>query len=127
MLIDYSVQRTFDATLVLEDPGNCAIICHGEFRDGKLICPGDWFMIIKTIMGITTIIKWGPIEEGIVELPGAYSLIVKRMNYKELAIKKEITQYINDPSKAITAAEVIDEDTAFEKLPKDYNYAATLS
>lgn len=127
MLIDYSVQRTFDATLVLEDPGNCAILCHGEYRDGKFVCPADWFMIIKTIMGITTIIKWGPIEPGIVELPGAFSLNVKRMNYKELAIKKDITQFINDPAKAITAAEVIEEDVAFEKLPKDYNYAATLS
>ena len=127
MLIDYSVQRTFDETLVLEDAGNCAILCHGEFRDGKVPVPGDFYMIIKTIMGITTLVKWGPIMPGLPELPGSFSLEIKRMNYKELAIKKDITQFINDPAKGITAAEVIDEDKAFEALPKDYNYAATLS
>ena len=57
MLFDYSATRTFNQTLQIDDPGNCAIRGEGSFRDGKIVLPGDYYMIVKTIMGKTTFIK----------------------------------------------------------------------
>ena len=82
-------------------------------------------MIVKTIAGKTTILKWGAVTD-LEELPSGYSLDVKTFNYKEQTIHKEITLFLNDGQKYIYDAKVITEDEAFENLPKDYNYMATL-
>ena len=57
MLFDYSATRTFNQTLQIDDIGNCAIHGEGSFRDGRVTFAGDYYMIVKTIMGKTTFIK----------------------------------------------------------------------
>ena len=88
--------------------------------------PSDYCMIIKTIMGQTTIIKWGPIEEDLPALSSGYNLNVKGFKYNNKTIDKEISLFLNDGQKFIYEAEVIDIDAAFELLPKEYQFAATL-
>ena len=56
MLFEYSATRTFTETLEISDPGNCAIHGEGSFRDGKITFPGDYYLIIKTVMGKTSLI-----------------------------------------------------------------------
>jgi len=126
MLIDYSVVKAFNQTLEIDDPGNCAIIAHGTYRDGKIKFPGDYYMIIKTVMGTVKIIKWGPSQPDLLELPGGFSLEIKCFKYKEASINREITLFLNDGMKEIYEAAVITQDEAISMLPKDYNYVATL-
>ena len=58
MIYDYSGTRTFTASLVVDDPGNCAIIAHGYYPVCKGVkLPGDYYLIIRTIAGQTTVIK----------------------------------------------------------------------
>lgn len=126
MIYDYNATKTFATTLVIEDPGNCAIIAHGYYSIGKgAKFPGDYYMIVRTIDGVTTILKWGAVTD-FTELPPGFCLEVKQFKYKNTSVDREIQMFLNDTMKFIYEAEEIDPDKALESLPKDYNYVATL-
>ena len=126
MIYDYSGTKTFTASLVVDDPGNCAICANGYYSVGKGIkLPGDYYMIVRTIDGVTTILKWGAVTE-LTELVSGYSLDVKQFKYKEASIHREIQLFLNDGQKFIYEANVININTALEKTPKDYNFVSTL-
>ena len=126
MIYDYSGTKTFTASLVVDDPGNCAICANGYYPVGKGVkLPGDYYMIVRTIDGVTTILKWGAVTE-LTELVSGYSLDVKQFKYKEASIHREIQSFLNDAQNFIYEAKVIDIDTALEKTPKDYNFVSTL-
>ena len=126
MIYDYSGTKTFTASLVVDDPGKCAICANGYYQGGKGVkLPGDYYMIVRTIDGVTTILKWGAVTE-LTELVSGYSLDVKQFKYKEASIHREIQLFLNDGQKFIYEAKVIDIDAALEKTPKDYNFVSTL-
>jgi len=126
MLVEYCATKTFTDALEIDDIGNCAIICHGFYRDGKIKLPGDYALIIKTVMGIATVLKWGPIVDWTLDLQNGYNVSVKTLNFKEPALIREIQMFINDPMKDIREAKVVESDTLLELLPKLENYIATL-
>ena len=126
MIYDYNATKTFATTLVIDDPGNCAIIAHGYYSIGKgAKFPGDYYMIVRTIDGMTTILKWGAVTD-FTELANGFSLEVKQFKYKNTSVDREIQMFLNDGMKFIYEAEEIDPDKALESTPKDYNYVATL-
>lgn len=127
MLIDYSATKTFTQTLQLDDIGNCAIHGEGTFRDGKTTLPGDYYMIVKTIMGKTTMLKWGPLMPDFEVLPNTFKLEIKTCPYKELTIIKEIQSFINDGLKNISEARELLPEEAVKFLPTEINYTETLA
>lgn len=127
MLIDYSATKTFNQTLQIDDIGNCAIHGEGSFRDGRVTFPGDYYMIVKTVMGKTTIIKWGPLMPDFTALPNTFKLEIKTCQYKELTIIREIQSFINDGLKGIHDATELLPEEAVEFLPDAANYAETLA
>ncbi len=126
MIIDYSATRTFLESLVVDDPGNCAIYGAGSFRDGRMVFEGDYYLIVKTVMGKTTFIKWGPVVPDLDTLPNTFKLEVKTSSYKESIVVNEIKGFINDSFKNIVKAEVITVWEALTKLPQKENFDATL-
>lgn len=126
MLFDYSATKTFTQTLQIDDPGNCAIYGEGNFKDGRVTLPGDFYMIIKTVMGKTTFIKWGPLIPDLDALPNTFKLEVKTAPYKETTIVKEIQSFINDGFKGIQTAEELSVEEAIKFLPSEPNYDAIL-
>lgn len=126
MLFDYSATRTFNQTLQIDDIGNCAIRGEGCFRDGRAVFSGDYYMIVKTVMGKTTFIKWGPLMPDFTALPNTFKLEVKTAAYKEATVAKEIQSFINDGLKGIHDAEELLPEEAIEFLPTPQNYLATL-
>ena len=126
MLIDYNATKTFTQTLQIDDIGNCAIHGEGSFRDGKVIFPGDYYMIVNTVMGKTTFIKWGPIMPDFTALPNTFKLEIKTSPYKEITVMKEIQAFINDGFKGIHDATEMLPEEAIDFLPNSANYAETL-
>jgi len=125
-IFEYSATKTFTSVLEVEDIGNCAICANGYYPVGKgLKFPGDYYMIVRSVDGITTIIKWGAVTD-LPNLVSGYSLDVKQFKYKESSINREIQLFLNDGQKFIYEAHVIDEDEALKFAPKDSNYVATL-
>lgn len=127
MLIDYSATKTFTQTLQIDDIGNCAIRGEGSFRDGKVTWPGDYYLVIKTVMGRTVFMKWGPLMPDFTALPNTFKLEVKTCQYKEGTIVKEIESFINDGLKGIHDAEQILPEEALEFLPNETNFMETLA
>jgi hypothetical protein len=84
-------------------------------------------MLISTVMGKTTFVKWGPIIPDFDSLPNTFKLEIKTSPYKETTIEKEIKAFVNDGFKNIQKAEEISTEEALEFLPQENNYLATIS
>jgi hypothetical protein len=110
MIFEYSVQKTFNESIDVVDIGNTALRCCGAKLD-------VYYMILKTIMGKTHIIKFGPIMPDIDVLFSDFSVSYKKIDYKEPAISKEVNKFINDFQKEITLVEEVTEYEAWQDFP----------
>ena len=111
MIFEFSVQRTFTESIDVVDMGNTALRCTN--RDME-----TYFIITKTVMGKTHIIKFGPVCPDIELLISDFSVTYKKIDYKENLIFKEIDKFINDYKKEIDVVEEITEYEAWEDFPQ---------
>ena len=114
MIFEYSVQKTFNETIDVVDIGNTALRCQGSKLD-------FYYIILKTIMGKTHIIKFGPIMPDIDLLFNDFTVSYKKIDYKENLIEKEVDKFINDYKKEITLVEEITEYEAWQDFPDIHN------
>lgn len=110
MIFEYSVQKTFNETIDVVDIGNTALRCHGKKLD-------FYYIILKTVMGKTHIIKFGPVMPDIDVLFTDFTVSYKKIDYKENLIEKEVDKFINDYKKEITLVEEITEYEAWQDFP----------
>lgn len=110
MIFEYSVTKTFNESIDIVDFGNTAIRCS------KKDCL-DYYIIVKTVMGKTSILKFGPIIPDVPVLAEDFTVSYKKMDYKENSIFKEIDKYINDFRKEIDSVEEITEFEAWQAFP----------
>lgn len=115
MIFEYSVQKTFSESIDVVDMGNTALRCTNKFMD-------DYYIIVKTIMGKTSILKFGPVCSDIEALINDFSVTYKKLDYKENAIYKEIEKFINDFKKEIDKIEEITEYEAWQAFPAVQQY-----
>lgn len=115
MLFEYSVQKTFNQTIDVVDAGNTALKCTNRNMD-------NYYIIIKTIMGKTSILKYGPVCPDLEILIDDFSVSYKKFDYKESSIHKEIDRFINDYKKDIETVEEITEYEAWEAFPNIQEY-----
>ena len=110
MIFEYSVQRTFNETIDVVDIGNTALRCFGKKLD-------IYYIILKTVMGKTSILKFGPIMPDIDVLFNDFSVTYKKIDYKENLIQREVDKFINDYKKEVTKVEEITEYEAWQDFP----------
>jgi len=115
MIFEYSAQRTFTDSIDVVDIGNTALRCTNVKLD-------DYYIILKTIMGKTSIIKFGPVSPDIEVLVNDFTVTYKKMDYKEAGISKEIDKFINDFRKEINSIEEITEYEAWQAFPAVQQY-----
>jgi hypothetical protein len=82
----------------------------------------NYYIIVKTVMGKTSIIKFGPVCPDIEALINDFSVSYKKIDYKEGAIYKEIEKFINDFKKEIDKIEEITEYEAWQDFPSIQAY-----
>jgi hypothetical protein len=111
MVFEYSVQRTFNESIDVVDIGNTALKCVGSKLD-------EYYIILKTIMGKVSVIKFGPVVSDLDVLINDFSVSYKKIDYKEMAIHKEVDKFINDFRKEITSVEEITEYEAWQAFPQ---------
>ena len=111
MIFEYAVQKTFNETIDVVDIGNTALRCHGKKLD-------FYYIILKTVMGKTHIIKFGPIIPDLEVLFPDFSVNYKKIDYKENLIEKEVDKFINDYKKEITLVEEVTEFEAWQDFPQ---------
>lgn len=95
MIIDYSVQKTFNQSVDIVDPGNTAIMCTNEKG-------AEYYMILKTVMGQTSVIAIGPVCSDIPMLLPGFNIFYNKFEYKEKTIATTLNKFINDGRKEIS-------------------------
>ena len=115
MLFEFSVQKTFNQSIDIVDIGNTALKCSDRYMN-------NYYMIIKTVMGKTSILKFGPIVPDLDVLMPDFFVEYKKFDYKETAISKEINKFINDFKKAIENAEEITTYEVWQDFPNIQQY-----
>lgn len=111
MVFEYSVQRTFNESIDIVDIGNTAIRCTSAKQD-------LYYIILKTVFGKTHILKFGPVVPDIDLLANDFDVSYKKIDYKEMAISKEVNKFINDFRKEITLVEEVIDDEAWKDFPE---------
>lgn len=110
MVFEYSVKRTFSESIDVVDIGNTALKCIGSKLD-------EYYIIIKTVFGKVSILKFGPVLTDADVLLEDFSINYKKIDYKENLISREVDKFINDYKKEITNVEEITEYEAWEAFP----------
>ena len=111
MIFEFSVQKTFNESIDIVDMGNTALRCTSKTMN-------TYYMIIKTVMGKTSIIKFGPVCPDIDILQNDFFVNYKKIDYKETVIYKEIDKFINDFRKEIDTVEEVTEFEAWKDFPE---------
>jgi hypothetical protein len=111
MIFEFSVQRTFNESIDVVDIGNTVLRCTNNSHD-------DYYIIIKTVFGKVSILKFGPVCPDLEVLLNDFSVSYKKMDYKEGAICKEIDKFINDFKKEITSVEEVTDYEGWQALPQ---------
>jgi hypothetical protein len=104
------VQKTFNEAIDVVDIGNTALKCVGNKLD-------EYYIILKTVMGKVSIIKFGPVCPDLEVLINDFSVSYKKIDYKESAIFKEVDKFINDFRKEISSVDEISEYEAWSAFP----------
>lgn len=109
-LVNFDLQKTYAQTIEVEDIGNCAIrATSGAFE--------DYYIVIQTVMGKTSILAFGPILADVAVLQEDFNLSFKKIDYKEKNITNEINKFINDMRKGIKQADIISVEDALRAIP----------
>ena len=110
MIFEFAVQRTFNESIDVVDMGNTALRCTDKSMN-------IYYLIVKTVMGKTHILKFGPICPDIEVLQNDFSVSYKKIDYKETPLFREIDKFINDYKKEIAAVEEVTEYEAWQDFP----------
>ena len=105
MHFDYMARVVVDDSIDIDDIGNCCVQANNDRGQ-------TFYLLIKTKLGWTEIVEYGPIEIDKVELPYKVYYSYVKQEYNERKIASRIDKFLNDSSAGITQAMLIDEDEA---------------
>jgi hypothetical protein len=110
MIFEFSVQKTFNESIDVVDIGNTALRCTNKQLE-------VYYLVTKTVMGKTHIVKYGPVCPDVEMLINDFSVNYKKLDYKENLICREIDKFINDYKKEVSEVEEITEYEAWQDFP----------
>ena len=110
MIFEFAVQKTFNQSIDVVDPGNTALRCTNRLLN-------DYYIIIKTIMGKTHFLKFGPVCSDIDALLEDFSVEYKKIDYKESQVYREIDKFINDFKKGTEEVKEVTEYEVWQEFP----------
>lgn len=119
MIFEFDQQPVFMQNIDIEDIGNVALRCSNEKMR-------DYYIVVKTYLGKTAIISFGPLVSDIDALVDNMTLSFKKFDYKESTIEREIEKFINDGRSFINKVEIIHELEALAQLPNAESFINSL-
>lgn len=99
MTFDYMQRVVVDAQLDVENIGECVILGRNDLGD-------EYYLIVRTELGFTELIQYGPACPEIHILPFNISMNYSRFEFSQGKIERAIDKFLNDPKKLISQAEV---------------------
>lgn len=119
MIFEYDQQPVFMQQINVDDLGNVALRCSND--KGR-----EYYIVVKTFLGKTALLKFGPILADLCALIDNMELTYKRFDFKENVIEREIDKYLNDGRCGINKVEVITEAEALSAMPTAESFINSL-
>lgn len=119
MIFEYDQQPVFMKNIQIDDIGNFALRCNNSA--GK-----EYYIVVKTYLGKTALMKWGPVYPDITALIENMELSFKKFDFKEYTIERETEKFINDGRAGINNVELISESEALCSMPTSASYLNSL-
>lgn len=101
MTFDYLQRVVVEGQLDVEDIGQCVLLGRNDLGE-------EHYLLIKTEMGFSEVIEYGPSVPDLKLLPYAVTLKYNRFEFNQGKLEKIINKFLNDPKKGISQAEVTD-------------------
>ena len=101
MTFDYLQRVVIDGQLEVADIGQCVIQANNDLSE-------EYYLIIKTELGWTEILEYGPCLPDIELLQVNYQIKYSRFEYNQTKIERTIDKFLNDPKRSITQAQIVD-------------------
>lgn len=101
MTFEYLQRVIVDAQLDVENIGECVLRGRNDLGE-------EFYLIIKSDMGWTEQINFGPVTPEVDILPFNISLTYARFEFNQAKLMRAIDKFLNDPKKMITQADVIE-------------------
>ena len=101
MTFDYLERVVVEGQLEVENIGQCVIQANNDFGE-------EFYLIIKTELGWSEILDYGPCVPDLNLLPVSYQITYNRIEYNEGRLEKTIDKFLNNPKRGITQAKVAD-------------------
>lgn len=120
MTFEFNQQLVPQSLINVESVGEFAI---EAFNDEGYF----YYLIIKTLLGTCTIASCGPIIPDVNLLTSGLKICLDKCQYKEDKLAKTINFWLNDKSKKLTNARIIDIDEALDQFPDVALYMRSLS
>lgn len=111
MIFEFDQQPVFMQNIQIDDIGNVALRCSNS-KASK-----EYYIVIKTYLGQTALMKFGPVYPDISVMCDTMELSYKKFGYKESTIEREITKYINDVRACIDKVEIVQDGEALGMMP----------
>lgn len=107
MTFEFNQQLTPQSLIDVDNIGDFAL--EGINDEGMF-----FYLICKTSLGVTTVVDCGPIIPDVSLIPSGYHISLIRMQYKEEKLSKTISMWLNDRSKKLTSANLVDIEDALD-------------
>lgn len=109
MTFDYLQRVVVDGQLEVEDIGQCIIQANNDLGE-------EFYLIIKTELGWTEILEYGPCVPDLPLLQVNYNIKYSRIEYNQGKIERAIDKFLNDPKRGITQAKLVELEDIHEFL-----------
>lgn len=100
MVFEYKAERIFTKQLDVVDIGQTAIRAVNQKMD-------QYYILTKSLCGKVYILKFGPVIPDSDVLHENFSSSLKKIDYKETSIQREVLSLLNDPKAGIQEAEEV--------------------
>lgn len=110
MLVKFQVSRVFNNELEIDDIGQTAIRCSNSDW-------GTWYLMIKTIRGVSHILEYGPVFPDTEEFGKDFSAAYYSLKFNEKRLHSVVSGFLNDSDKIIEEASECDPDELFDDFP----------
>ena len=98
MIFEYLQRIVVDGQIDIENIGQCFLRAFNDFGE-------EFYLLIKTDLGITEVLEYGPCTPDLELLPPSYHVSYDRFDYSQTKIERIIEKFLNNPKRAITQVE----------------------
>ncbi len=101
MTFEYLQRVIVDAQLDVDNIGECVLRGRNDLGE-------EYYLIIRTDMGWTEQINFGPVTPDVDILPFNINMNYARFEFNQSKLMRAIDKFLNDPKKIITQADVVE-------------------